>query len=62
MAEKGKVGTFKEKDRQKLIADGFGLIVVDLNKSKADADAYIDLLGTRYWLKESSNRLFIGLE
>ena len=62
MAEKGSTGSFKEGDRQQLIDDGFALVVIDLNKSKASKEDYQNLLGTRSWYKEASNRLFIGLE
>ena len=62
MAEKGTSGSFKEEDRQKLIDDGFALVVIDLNKSKASKEEYQNLLGTVSWFKAASNRLFIGLE
>ena len=61
LAEKGKSRTIKEKDKVQLWNDGFRLLVVHMNLSKATQEEYEELLGTSGELDRRKNRLYIPI-
>lgn len=61
MAEKGKGRTIKKKDVQKLWNDGFRLLVVHMNMSKASKEEYEEMLGTSGDLDQRKNRLYLPI-
>ena len=61
MAEKGKVRTIKEKDKIKLWNDGFRLLVIHMNMSRATQEEYETLLGVSGELDLRKNRLYIPI-
>ena len=61
MAEKGKQRTVKKKDIVQLWNDGFRLLVVHMNMSKATQEEYEDLLGVSGELDQRKNRLYFPI-
>ena len=61
MAEKGKGRTIKKKDKIKLWNDGFRLLVIHMNMSKATKEEYEALLGASAEFDQRKNRLYIPI-
>ena len=61
LAEKGKTKSIKQEDMKQLRDDGFRLIVVHLNMSKATTSDYETLLGITGEYDKSKNRFYIPI-
>ena len=62
LAEKGKARSIKDKDFIRLWNDGFRLIVIHMNMSKATQKEYEQILGSSGDLDTRKNRLYIPLK
>ena len=61
MAEKGKGRIIKNKHKIQLWNDGFRLLVIHMNMSKATKEEYEELLGTSGEFDQRKNRLYIPI-
>jgi len=61
LAEHGKTRSVRELDRKQLWNDGFRLVVVHMNLSKATQASYEELIGAKGELDTRKNRLYIAL-
>ena len=61
MAEKGKGGTIKETDMERLWNDGFRLVVVYMDLSRTEMEEYQKLFGAQGTYDRRGKRLFIPI-